>query len=121
MLNKGDVPYEVKMTEYGGHARHMVKGSREQGIAALEPAACSGVLVIGGDGTVCEVKLVCMSWLLRLLCRPLVCMVRGSAELRHFGVRWCVLCHSARDKAHQGPMPELTFSLGNTTGAERAL
>ena len=59
MLNKGDVPYEVKMTEYGGHARHMVKGSREQGIAALEPAACSGVLVIGGDGTVCEVKLVC--------------------------------------------------------------
>ena len=82
------------MTEYGGHARHMVKGSREQGIAALEPAACSGVLVIGGDGTVCEVKLVCMSWLLRLLCRPLVCMVRGSAELRHLGVRCCgmLLC-----------------------------
>jgi hypothetical protein len=45
------------MTEYAGHARHMVKGSRENGIAALEAADCSGVLVIGGDGTVCEVLL----------------------------------------------------------------
>ncbi len=81
MLNKGGVAYEVKMTEYGGHASHLVKGSRERGIPALQPASCSGVLVIGGDGTVCEVKILCMLWLLGLLFRPLVCMVRAGALL----------------------------------------
>jgi diacylglycerol kinase family enzyme len=55
LLKKGDVPYHLEMTKYGGHARDLVLGAREKEIRALDCSKCSGILVIGGDGTVCEV------------------------------------------------------------------
>ena len=57
LLKKGDVPYHLEMTKYGGHARDLVLGSREKEMRPLDCGKCSGVLVIGGDGTVCEVCL----------------------------------------------------------------
>jgi len=71
------------MTEYAGHARHMVKGSRENGIPALSPADCSGVLVIGGDGTVCEVLILhpasCLCLILHPGCRPSCLLAHARA------------------------------------------
>lgn len=55
LLKIGDVPVQLVMTKYGGHARDLVMGSRERNVQPLECGKCSGVLVIGGDGTVCEV------------------------------------------------------------------
>ena len=55
LLGKADVPYVLQMTRYAGHARDMVLGSREKELEALKVSKCSGILVIGGDGTVCEV------------------------------------------------------------------
>ena len=55
VLSKADVPYSLVMTKYAGHARDLVLGSREKDVKPLDCSRCSGVLVIGGDGTVSEV------------------------------------------------------------------
>eukprot|EP00960_Hanusia_phi_P009451 273844-Hanusia_phi.AAC.1 len=57
LFRKADVALEITFTSYAGHARSIILGGEHDGrqIPRLSPRSYSGLLVIGGDGTVCEV------------------------------------------------------------------
>ncbi|EKX33572.1 hypothetical protein GUITHDRAFT_120265 [Guillardia theta CCMP2712] len=57
LFKKADVPMETTFTSYAGHARMIILGGEHEGkrVPPLSPRSYCGVLVIGGDGTVCEV------------------------------------------------------------------